>query len=99
VWTGEFGRTPIAQGRNGRDHNPQGFSMWMAGGGVKRGHAHGATDEYGYYAVQDKVHMHDLHATILHQLGLNHEKLTYRYAGRDFRLTDVYGRVVEEILA
>ena len=99
VWTGEFGRTPIAQGRNGRDHNPQGFSMWMSGGGVKRGHAHGETDEYGYYAVQDKVHMHDLHATILHQLGLNHEKLTHRYAGRDFRLTDVYGRVVEEILA
>ena len=98
-WGGEFGRTPIAQGRNGRDHNPQGFSMWMAGGGVKRGHTHGETDEYGYYAVQDKVHMHDLHATILYQLGLNHEKLTYRYAGRDFRLTDVYGRVVEEILA
>ena len=98
VWTGEFGRTPIAQGRDGRDHNPQGFSMWMAGGGVKRGHAHGETDEYGYFAVQDKVHMHDLHATILHQLGLNHEKLTHRYAGRDFRLTDVYGRVVEEIL-
>jgi hypothetical protein len=73
--------------------------MWMSGGGVKRGHAHGETDEYGYYAVQDKVHMHDLHATILHQLGLNHEKLTHRYAGRDFRLTDVYGRVVEEILA
>lgn len=99
VWSGEFGRTPIAQGRNGRDHNPQGFSLWLAGGGVKRGIAYGQTDEYGYYAVQDKVHMHDLHATMLHLMGLNHEKLTHRYAGRDFRLTDVYGRVVDEIIA
>jgi len=99
VWGGEFGRTPIAQGTNGRDHNPQGFTHWMAGGGVKGGFAFGETDEYGYYAVQDKVHMHDMHATILHQFGLNHEQLTYKYAGRDFRLTDVYGRVVEEVIA
>ncbi len=99
VWGGEFGRTPIAQGTNGRDHNPQGFTQWMAGGGVKGGFAYGETDEYGYYAIQDKVHMHDTHATILHQLGLNHEQLTYKYAGRDFRLTDVYGRVVEEVIA
>ncbi|MEM7697634.1 MAG: DUF1501 domain-containing protein, partial [Verrucomicrobiota bacterium] len=99
VWGGEFGRTPIAQGKDGRDHNPQGFTMWLAGGGTKGGYAHGATDEFGYYAVKDKVHMHDLHATILHLLGVNHEELTYRYAGRDFRLTDVYGDVVNEILA
>ena len=97
VWGGEFGRTPIAQG-DGRDHNPQGFTMWMAGGGVKGGLAYGETDEFGYFAVNDKVHMHDLHATILHLLGLDHERLTYRYAGRDFRLTDVYGEVVKEIL-
>jgi len=99
VWGGEFGRTPIAQGSNGRDHNPQGFTMWLAGGGVKGGFAHGETDDYGYYAVKDKVHMHDLHATILHLLGMDHLRLTYRYAGRDFRLTDVYGNVVTEILA
>jgi hypothetical protein len=99
LWGGEFGRTPIVQGTNGRDHNPQGFSMWLAGGGVKGGIAHGETDEFGYYAVKDKVHMHDLHATILHLLGIDHEKLTYRYAGRDFRLTDVYGDVVNEIIA
>jgi hypothetical protein len=99
VWGGEFGRTPILQGSNGRDHNPQGFTMWLAGGGVKGGMAWGETDEYGYYAVKDRVHMHDLHATILHLLGLDHERLTYRYAGRDFRLTDVYGQVVREILA
>jgi len=98
VWGGEFGRTPIAQG-NGRDHNPQGFTMWMAGGGVKRGLAYGETDEFGYYAVQDKVHMHDLHATMLHLLGIDHTRLTYKYAGRDFRLTDVYGEVVHGILA
>jgi hypothetical protein len=97
-WGGEFGRTPVAQGKDGRDHNPQGFTMWLAGGGVKSGITHGATDEFGYYAAQGKVHMHDLHATILHLMGLDHEKLTYRYAGRDFRLTDVYGRVVKEIL-
>lgn len=99
VWGGEFGRTPIVQGSNGRDHNPQGFTMWLAGGGVRGGLNYGATDEFGYYAQQDKVHMHDLHATILHMLGLDHERLTYRFAGRDFRLTDVYGRIVQEILA
>jgi uncharacterized protein (DUF1501 family) len=98
-WGGEFGRTPTAQGGDGRDHNPHAFSMWLAGGGVKAGSAFGATDDHGYYAVQDKVHMHDLHATILHLLGLDHERLTYRHAGRDFRLTDVHGRVVREILA
>jgi hypothetical protein len=99
VWGGEFGRTPTAQGKDGRDHNPHGFTMWLAGGGVKGGLAYGATDDYGYYAQQDKVHIHDLHATILALLGMNHEKLTYRYAGRDFRLTDVEGRVVKEIFA
>jgi hypothetical protein len=102
VWGGEFGRTPVTEGRAGsfgRDHNPYGYTMWLAGGGVKGGFRYGATDEVGYYAVEDKVHLHDLHATMLHLLGLDHEKLTYRYAGRDFRLTDVYGRVVREILA
>ena len=99
VWSGEFGRTPIVQGANGRDHNPQGFCAWMAGGGVKGGLAYGNTDEYGYYATENRVHMHDLHATILHLLGLNHERLTYRYAGRDFRLTDVYGQVVHDVIA
>lgn len=99
VWGGEFGRTPIAQGKDGRDHNPQGYSMWLAGAGVKRGHVHGATDEYGYYAARDKVHIHDLHATLLYLMGMDHKKLTYRYAGRDFRLTDVYGEVVHEIIA
>ena len=98
VWGGEFGRTPIVQGKNGRDHNPQGFTMWMAGGGVRGGATFGATDEFGYYAQRDRTHMHDVHATILHLLGLDHEQLTYRYAGRDFRLTDVAGRVVDEIL-
>ncbi|WP_152054043.1 DUF1501 domain-containing protein [Tautonia marina] len=98
LWGGEFGRTPTAQGKNGRDHNPEGFTMWLAGGGVKPGYRHGATDDYGYYAVEDKVHIHDLHATLLHLLGLNHEALTYRYAGRDFRLTDVAGRVVTEVM-
>ena len=99
VWGGEFGRTPIAQGTNGRDHNPQGFTTWLAGGGVKPGIAYGNTDEYGYYAVENRVHMHDLHATMLHLLGIDHMRLTYRYAGRDFRLTDVYGNVVHDILA
>ncbi|HVJ79446.1 MAG TPA: DUF1501 domain-containing protein, partial [Planctomycetia bacterium] len=99
LWGGEFGRTPVAQGKDGRDHNPQGFTMWMAGGGVKEGLHFGQTDEYGYFAVKDKVHMHDLHATLLWLMGLDHEKLTYRYAGRDFRLTDVYGRVAKEIIA
>jgi len=99
VWGGEFGRTPTTEGSNGRDHSHFGFTMWMAGGGVKGGYAHGATDDFGFRAVQGRVHIHDLHATILHLLGLDHEKLTYRYSGRDFRLTDVYGNVVREILA
>jgi hypothetical protein len=99
VWCGEFGRTPYAQGTDGRDHNNKGFTAWMAGGGVKGGIAHGATDEYGYEAVAGKVHIHDFHATILHLLGLDHEKLTFKYAGRDFRLTDVHGNVVKEIVA
>lgn len=99
VWGGEFGRTPIVQGSNGRDHNPQGFAMWMAGGGAKRGLAYGNTDDYGYYSVENRVHMHDLHATILHLLGIDHLQLTYRYAGRDFRLTDVYGNVVHDVIA
>lgn len=99
LWGGEFGRTPTAQGTNGRDHNPHGFTMWMAGGGVKGGYAYGATDDYGYYAAENKMHVHDLHATILHLLGLNHEQLTFRYAGRDFRLTDVAGNVATQILA
>ncbi len=99
LWGGEFGRTPTAQGSDGRDHNPEAFTMWLAGGGVKPGLRYGATDDYGYYSVVDKVHFHDLHATILHLLGLEHTKLTYRYAGRDFRLTDVHGNVVKGILA
>ena len=99
VWGTEFGRTPVVQGKDGRDHNPAGFTVWLSGAGVKRGHSHGATDEFGYYAQQDKVHMHDLHATILHLLGIDHERLTYRYAGRDFRLTDVYGEVVHDVLS
>jgi hypothetical protein len=99
-WGGEFGRTPYAEGNGtGRDHNPGGFTVWLAGGGLKKGIAFGATDEFGHLAVQDKVHVHDLHATILHQLGLDHEKLTYTYAGRPFRLTDVHGRVVKEVIA
>ena len=99
-WGGEFGRTPYAEKNGtGRDHNPNGFTMWLAGGGVKRGLTFGATDEFGHHAVENKVHMHDLHATILHLLGLDHERLTFRYAGRDFRLTDVAGRVVREIFA
>jgi len=98
-WGGEFGRTPFAQDNGtGRDHNPAGFTVWLAGGGFKKGTAFGATDEYGSQAVENKVHMHDLHATILHQLGLDHEKLTFRYSGRNFRLTDVHGRVVREVL-
>jgi hypothetical protein len=84
---------------NGRDHNPHGFTVWVAGGGIKGGTAYGATDEFGFAAEQDKVHVHDLHATLLHLLGFDHEKFTYRYAGRDFRLTDVHGHVVRDILA
>jgi len=103
VWGGEFGRTPGTTNQravnDGRDHNAQGFTMWMAGGGIKGGTRYGSTDEHGYAAVENKVHIHDLHATILHLLGLDHEKLTYRYSGRDFRLTDVHGRVVKEIIS
>ena len=105
IWGGEFGRTPMVEsnpalGRSlGRDHHPQAFTIWLAGGGVKAGLTLGATDELGFAAVEDKVHVHDLHATILHLLGFDHEKLTYRYAGRDFRLTDVHGNVVKEVLA
>jgi len=108
LWGGEFGRTPTVElptpganaGKiNGRDHNHHGFSMWLAGGGVRGGYAHGATDEFGFAATEKKVHVHDLHATLLHLLGFDHEKFTYRYAGRDFRLTDVHGTVVKELLA
>ena len=98
LWGGEFGRTPTAQGGDGRDHNPHGYTMWMAGGGVKPGTVYGATDDYGYYAVENKMHIHDLHATILHLLGMDHTKLTYRYAGRDFRLTDVFGNIHRGII-
>jgi arylsulfatase A-like enzyme len=108
IWGGEFGRTPTVElptpgsnaGKiNGRDHNHYGFTMWLAGGGVKGGYVHGATDEFGFQAVEKKVHVHDLHATILHLLGFDHEKLTFRHAGRDFRLTDVHGNLVKEIIA
>ena len=99
VWGGEFGRTPFAQGKDGRDHNPFGFTMWLAGGGVKGGTIYGATDEYGYKAIENKVSIHDLHATMLHLLGIDHTKLTFRFSGRDMRLTDVYGEVVKELLA
>jgi hypothetical protein len=98
VWSGEFGRTPFAQGRDGRDHNPFGFSLWLAGGGIQGGMAYGATDDYGYKAVENKVEVHDLHATMLHLLGLDHERLTYRFGGRDYRLTDVRGNVVHALL-
>jgi hypothetical protein len=99
LWGGEFGRTPTAEGTNGRDHNPEGFTMWMAGGGAKGGFRYGATDEFGYYAVEDRMHVHDLHATLLYLLGLDHKRLTYRHAGRDFRLTDVAGEVAHQIIA
>jgi uncharacterized protein (DUF1501 family) len=101
IWGGEFGRTPVAEfpALSGRDHNHYGFSMWLAGGGVKGGQAYGATDEFGFAAVDRPVHVHDLHATILHLLGFDHERLTYRYAGRDFRLTDVHGRVIHDLIA
>ncbi|HSQ55489.1 MAG TPA: DUF1501 domain-containing protein [Gemmata sp.] len=98
LWGGEFGRTPNSEGGSGRDHNSAGFSVWLAGGGVKGGQAYGATEEFGFAAAEKKVHIHDLHATILHLMGLDHEKLTYRYSGRDFRLTDVSGIVVKDIL-
>jgi hypothetical protein len=99
VWGGEFGRTPVSEAGDGRDHDPYGYTMWLAGGGIKGGLAYGATDEFGFKAVENRVSIHDLHATILHQLGIDHEKLTYRYAGRDFRLTDVQGQVVRDIIA
>src|SRR4029077_12914255 len=108
IWGGEFGRTPNVEmptpgsnaGKiNGRDHNHYGFTMWLAGGGVKGGHVHGATDEFGFAAVENKVHVHDLHATMLHLMGFDHTRLTYRYAGRDFRLTDVEGNVVRDVIA
>jgi hypothetical protein len=99
LWGGEFGRTPFAQGSNGRDHNPFGYSMWLAGGGVKGGMTYGATDEYGYKVVENKLLMHDLHATILHLLGMDHTKLTFRFGGRDMRLTDVHGEIIKPILA
>ncbi len=99
VWGGEFGRTPMAQGSDGRDHNPYGFTIWLAGGGIKGGTIFGATDDYGYHAVENKVEIHDLHATMLHLLGMNHKQLTYRFGGRDMRLTDVHGEVVTGILA
>jgi hypothetical protein len=98
LWGGEFGRTPTTENSDGRDHNPWGFTVWMAGGGVRGGMAHGATDDFGFRAMQDKVHIHDLHATILHLMGLDHTKLTYRQGGRDYRLTDVAGNVVKPIL-
>ncbi len=106
VWAGEFGRTPMGEvrrginkGKEGRDHHPHAFSLWMAGGGVKRGHVHGVTDDFGFNVVENPVHIHDLQATVLHLLGIDHERLTYRHAGRDYRLTDVAGKVVKEILA
>ena len=98
-WGGEFGRTPTAETADGRDHNPEGFTMWLAGGGVKGGFRYGSSDDYGYFAAENKVHIHDLHATMLHLLGLDHERLTYRHAGRDFRLTDVEGNVVHDLFA
>ncbi len=98
LWGGEFGRTPTTENADGRDHNPWGFTMWMAGGGARGGMTYGETDEFGFRSVSNKVHIHDLHATILHQMGFDHEKLTYRHAGRDYRLTDVSGEVVREIL-
>ena len=99
IWGGEFGRTPSSEGSKGRDHNNLGYSMWLAGGGTRSGHVHGATDDMGFAAIHDKVHVHDLHATILHLLGVDHERLTFHYGGRDFRLTDVHGKVVNAILA
>ena len=100
IWGGEFGRTPTSErNRPGRDHNHYGFTIWMAGGGVKGGYSHGATDQFGLTAIEDRMHIHDLHATILHLMGLDHERLTFRHSGRDFRLTDVHGKVVDALLA
>ena len=99
LWAGEFGRTPFAQGTDGRDHNPFGFTVWMAGGGIRGGTVYGATDEFGYKVVENKLEIHDLHATLLHLLGIDHEKLTFRFSGRDMRLTDVHGRIIHDIIA
>ena len=99
LWSGEFGRTPFAQGGNGRDHNEFGFSLWMAGAGVKAGTVYGGTDQWGYKAEENPLEIHDLHATVLHLLGINHKELTYRFSGRDIRLTDVHGRVIHELLS
>ncbi len=98
MWGGEFGRTPFAQ-YDGRDHNPYGYTIWLAGGGVKPGLSYGSTDEFGYHSVENRMHLHDLHATLLYLMGMDHLKLTYRYAGRDFRLTDVHGEVHHGIIA
>jgi len=99
IWGGEFGRTPASQGAKGRDHHSLGFTMWLAGGGVKGGIAYGSTDELGIKAVENRTHVHDLHATVMHLMGLDHKRLTYRYSGRDFRLTDVHGEIMTGILA
>ena len=99
VWAGEFGRTPFAQGKNGRDHNQFGFTIWMAGGGVKAGTVYGATDEWGYKAIENRVEIHDLHATMLHLLGVDHTRSTFRFGGRDMRLTDIHGHVVHDVIA
>ena len=99
IWGGEFGRTPTAQGARGRNHHATGFSIWLAGGGIKGGMVYGQTDEMGMHAVQDRTSVHDLHATILHLAGIDHERLTYRYSGRDFRLTDVHGEIAHKIIA
>ncbi len=98
VWAGEFGRTPFAQGTDGRDHNPSAFTIWLAGAGIRGGTVYGRTDEYGYRVVENPITIHELHATMLHLLGMNHERLTYRFSGRDIRLTDVHGKVIEAIL-
>ena len=99
IWAGEFGRTPFSQGADGRDHNPFGFTIWLAGGGVQGGMAYGATDDYGYKAIENRVEIYDLHATMMHLLGMDHTKLTFRFGGRDMRLTDVHGKVIKPILA
>jgi hypothetical protein len=99
IWGGEFGRTPTAENADGREHHPFGFTMWLAGGGIRGGMTYGHTDDFGWHAVENRVHVHDLHATILHLMGIDHTKLTYRYSGRDYRLTDVFGKVVSGILA
>jgi hypothetical protein len=99
IWAGEFGRTPVSEAGNRRDHNPYGYTIWMAGGGVKPAFTYGATDDIGYHSVEDRMHIRDFHATVLYLLGLDHEKLTYRYSGRDFRVTDVTAVVAKKIIA